>query len=162
MSHHDEHVTKIIRSLSLWAGVFGTRQGRVGLLVEGSSTSTESGGQLLEKTVEGKAKPGQEEQTGAADAILGMYPGSPKRAAFFEETNIMPIVGLIGSEFLDGSLFLKAALLTLDRMNWDLKDDPEEKERKKKLLITNSNDDEFWDFKGFFKQGAEPMMKAKC
>ncbi|KDR73013.1 hypothetical protein GALMADRAFT_281208 [Galerina marginata CBS 339.88] len=30
-AHHDEHVTKVIRSLAGWAGVFGTRQSRVKL-----------------------------------------------------------------------------------------------------------------------------------
>ncbi|PPR00213.1 hypothetical protein CVT24_004952 [Panaeolus cyanescens] len=159
MSHHDEHVTKILRSLSLWGGLFGTRQATAGISLESTTPGTASSApQLPERKVEGK------EDTGAADAILGVYPGSPRRAAFHQESNVMPVVTMPGAEFLDGSLFLKAALLTLDRMNWDTKDSEEERE-KKRSKGAEDRDEDFWDFKGFFKQGAggggKPIMKAK-
>jgi len=102
--HRDEHVTKVIRSLSGWAGVFGTRRARLPL-----------------------KKKHEDENSGPGSTPVDTE----------NEADYLPPTELLGSEYLDGSLFVRVAVLTLRRTGWDF--GKQEKE-----------EDDEWDFDGFF------------
>lgn len=101
--HRDEHVTKVIRSLSGWASVFGTRKARLPLKKKHEGDSSE----MMEKSHDTE-----------------------------NEADCLPPTELPGSEYLDGSLFVIVAVLTLRRTGWDFG-----------KQVKEEGDE--WDFHGF-------------
>jgi hypothetical protein len=183
--HHDEHATKIIRSLAGWSNVFGTRRARLpfekqcepSAMMEGrnSSENPNSGRQLsIDAAAADKdSKKQRDEGDDSVDLVLEDAPFGPRATAsstsisraqsehshqsaeppgITDEADYLPPTELPGSEYLDGTLFLRVALLTLRRMGWDF-------EKTKSVRKKQGRDDsgkkeeqeEFWDFQGFFE-----------
>lgn len=121
--HPDEHVPKTQRSLSNWAAVFGTRRFHF---------AKKHG---LAKAVSGTGNDLPSIEGGAASAGLGMGWG-------MKGTQIGRTLGgqesipldLAGANSLDGTVFLKVAEITAERLG----------------RVREGEEAEFWDFKGFF------------
>jgi len=69
-------------------------------------------------------------------------------AATGDEEEYMPSTELPGSEYLDGSLFLRVAILTFKRMGWVIQDGEVVELRSK----FDRSETEFWDFDGISHQ----------
>jgi hypothetical protein len=208
--HHDEHVTKILRSLAGWASAFETRRARLllkkkpidvrskrmdgrehppdsgpGLAVDAASANVESKNpgieedDLLSEDADLNPRAWREWKNGVLssptlrhsshshvrrmsddadlsprswrDAVNKGDMDSPVRRALSEcprpsiethdtknEADYLPPTELSGSEYLDGSLFLRVAVLTLRRTGWDFE-----------TAETQSQQSEEWDFQGF-------------
>ncbi|KAJ2926676.1 hypothetical protein H1R20_g10390, partial [Candolleomyces eurysporus] len=112
--HPDEHVPKTQRSLSNWAGAFGTRR----------FCSAKSQSQNHPSI-----------KAGAASAGLGMGWGAEGAKGSSTLGGEEPIpLDLAGAEYLDGTVFLRAAEITAERLG----------------RVREGEHAEFWDFKGFF------------
>ncbi|KAJ2913561.1 hypothetical protein MD484_g6850, partial [Candolleomyces efflorescens] len=122
--HPDEHVPKTQRSLSNWAEAFGTRRFCSALKAQGRSAS---GGSDNMPSLE----------DAAASAGLGMGWGGESvqgsSLSLLGGENPIPIE-LDGAEYLDGTVFLRAAEMTAERLG----------------RVREGEHAEFWDFKGFF------------
>jgi len=127
MAHPDEHLIKTQRALSCWAQKFGVKKARV-LLIKGELNSHALGMDVsnAQSFNEGEAVRSSSSTHHPADTTSGNT---------LNGFDTMPITELPGSEHLDGSLFLRTALLTADRLGW---------------VREGQNLGEFWDFKGFF------------
>ncbi|KAF8896871.1 hypothetical protein CPB84DRAFT_1781641 [Gymnopilus junonius] len=157
-THHDEHLTKIIRALAGWASAFGTRKSRAKLP---SSNAGDLQNKLLTEDEAysaglgmglGRPKEGSfssagsitdksTTKTGAADFMQSdvpppaNYPDLKKGTTGADsDSNVLPPTELPGSEYLDGRLFAMVA---------------EGGQR---------DEEEFWDFVGFFARDVSPRL----
>ncbi|KAF9525663.1 hypothetical protein CPB83DRAFT_896836 [Crepidotus variabilis] len=245
-AHHDEHITKTIRSLAAWGSAFGTKRARVPLstrLTQESASPKAQGLAIDSASANARAKASKggrkEGETVAEDPDLsprawrewknGTLPASPPSPTSMRSRGPMPVVQdtngsprtqthrrkpsedadlsprawrdavnhgvmdvqghlnedfpesgsslgdsgitssrqsdeylpkteLRGSEYLDGSLFLRVAILTMQRAGWDLEKGHIAKGQK----VYERSDEEFWDFKGFAEQHDDGIEKAKA
>lgn len=184
--HHDEHVTKTIRSLAAWAGAFGLRKARarpgenvmekdvdemqVRDIARNTAASPVLGLSLQDKDLNPKAwrdaknesESGEGIGTGEINAQARRDPTKALQEAASldsakDDSSIPPLTELPGSEFLDGGLFLRVAVLTLGRMGWDK--DGVKKKPKWEQKEGQREEEEFWDFRGFFDQDKDCIVK---
>jgi hypothetical protein len=184
--HHDEHVTKTIRALAAWAGAFGLRKARARLgenamekdtdemqvrdIARNTAESPVLGLSLQDnkdlnpkawRDAKNESESGEETATGEInaqaprDAARALQEAASLDSA--KDSNTLPPTELPGSEYLDGGLFLRIAVLTLGRMGWDK--DGVKKKPKWERKEGQREDEEFWDFKGFFDQDKNYTVK---
>ncbi|KAF6756729.1 hypothetical protein DFP72DRAFT_1066599 [Ephemerocybe angulata] len=122
--HPDEHVPKTQRALANWAGHFGTRRFR--------SVATSAS----EKRVDGASN-------AAESAGFGMgWAGE----GWLGDGGRVPLE-LEGAEWLDGTVFLRAAEFTAARMG---------------RVREGEDGGQFWDFKGFYERQKEEVGVPKA
>lgn len=188
-AHHDEHVTKTVRSLAGWAAALGSRSARVNpddFLNHNSAESAGLGmglgaenelGTARDVTTNVIAREATADKRGPLSKVqctdVDLDPrawrdskngddedktgfnlkshGAPEEV----DRDSVKHSELPGSDFLDGGLFLRIAILTLGRMGWDKDGGQTKKHVEKRGDETwggGDRDEEFWDFKGFFDQ----------
>ena len=176
-THHDEHLTKIIRSLAGWAAAFGTRKARAKLPPNASANEEtklfamneaygagiglgKSGG---DKGGKAQTSPGDETKTGAADFVQSDVPATsdyPNQKndlrGLDEDENVLPQTELPGAEYLNGRFFEMVAVLTMNRMGWEL--DGTWNREKWVRKEGQREEEEFWDFVGFFGTDVNPKL----
>ena len=117
MAHPDTHLIKTQTALCSWAQKFGAKGARV-----------PNKGDLDNRLLDLDASNTKAFNEG--DVV-------PPSAATLNGSDTMPITKLPGSEHLDGTLFLRTALLTAGRLGW---------------VREGQDSERSWDFAGFFKE----------